>query len=201
MSRRYGRKQRREARARIEYLETASEVVTGMLTREARRRRETQNERDFLLDRMRYWDSEIRSLLGPYTSFAIDDTTFRVDHPDQIRQMPVLPQAPSFMFAGLEAQETVAYYIETMFGFMCGLEEDYLRELRKLLTVRVQCGSYPIGQDAYYALSESMWNTLKREGPTSPGLERMAWRIAQDIVRLLATPKKKTDPRADWMGP
>lgn len=88
-------------------------------------------------------------------------------------------------------EATLSYHIETMLGFMFRLEEEYLAQLRRLLTVRVMVGrDYPQGE-AYYAISEEMWRVLKHDGPNSPGLERLIHRIAGDLVRLLVAPPKK----------
>lgn len=167
-------------------------LVTALSARErelqAKRR---DNER--LLQTMRLWDQEIRALLGPYTSFAIDDTTFRVDRPDQIRRMQVIPQLrPDFLFAGPEAMESLQYYIETMLGFIAGLDEDTNLQLRRLLSVRVKIGGDRTGQDAYYAISESMWAALKN-GPEE-GRERLAMRLGYDFMRLLSGPPKPKAP-------
>lgn len=202
MSRRYGRKQRRAAREKISYLDEQMWHARQAALREGIRSGEYDRKVKFLLDRIRLWDDEIRSLLGPYTSFAIDDTTYRVDRPDQIRQMPVMPPPLSVLPLGPAriVEDSIAYHIETMLGFMCGLEEQDLTRLRRLLTVRVMVGAdYPQGQ-AYYAFSEQTWRELKRVGPNDPGIQRLIHRIAGDLVRLLVAPPKKK-PSGDDLVP
>lgn len=200
MSRRYGRKQRRAARYRIEVLETAHSWACDAVNSERHRRTAIEQKNEFLLDRIRLWDTEIRSLLGPYTSFSIEEPTYRVDHPDQIRQMPIFPPLRAVGSSEYSMEETVSYNIETMLGFMCGLDEEYLVRLRRLLTVRVMVGREPRREDAYYAISEEMWHQMKRDGPNSPGLERFIHRIAGDFVRLLVAPPKKK-PSGDDLVP
>ncbi len=156
------------------------------------RGRSAERRVEFLRESIRLWDGEIRSLLGPYTSFAIDAPTYRVDHPDQIRQMPVMPPLSLLPFGPHDiVEDSITYHIETMLGFMCGLDEEYLARLRQLLTVRVMVGREPRREDVYYAISESLWHQMKRDGPNSPGLERFIHRIAGDLVRLLVAPPKK----------
>lgn len=198
MSRRYGRKQRRAARETIAAQGAQIAKFPMLELMYQKKLRGAEGKVEFLIDRISLWDSEIRALLGPYTSFAIDDTTYRVDHPDHIRQMPVIPPLPSLGAMSASAMpETLTYYVETMLGFMCGLDERDLERLRRLLTVRVMVGDdYPRGQ-AYYAISEQTWNELKRAGPDGLGIARLIHRIAGDLVRLLAAPPKKSKPNGD----
>lgn len=202
MSRRYGRKQRRAARDRIEVLEAAHDMACNVAAAAQQRSHRSEHKTELLLEGIRLWDSEIRSLLGPYTSFAIEEPTFRVDTPDQIRQMPVMPPRP-ICFLGVDSQigiDSIYYHIETMLGFMCGLDEDILQSLRRFLTVRIKVGDdYPLGQE-YYAVSEQTWHQMKRDGPNNAGLERFIHRIAGDLVRLLVTPPKKK-PSGDDLVP
>lgn len=202
MSRRYGRKQRRAARETIATQGLQLAQFRGLELLYQKKLRATEAKTEFLLDSIRLWDGEIRSLLGGYTSFAINEPTFRVDHPDQIRQMPVIPPMP-IGFLGVDTpsgRDSISYHVETLLGFMCGFDENDLARLRRLLTVRVMIGSdYPQGQ-AYYAISEETWRAMKREGPNNPGLERFIHRIAGDLVRLLVAPPKKK-PSGDDLVP
>lgn len=191
MSRRYGRKQRRLAQQQILGLAKglATSVQEGMKIR---------RQRDALMESIQLWDEEIRGLLGSYTSFAIDDTTFRVDHPDLIRQLPVIPPLSPEMLSASTMPEHLTYYVETMLGFIAGLENDDLMRMRRLMTVRVQVGTDRAAGQAYYALSEQMWSDLKKAGPDA--WRRMTYRIASDLVRLLAAPPKKM-PSGDDLFP
>lgn len=200
MSSRYGRNKRRAHRAQIAELEKGSMQLHEMFIREARRRREFADKADFLMDRIRLWDEEIRGLLGPYTSFAIDDVTYRVDHPDQIRQLPVMPPRPTmFSIDTMIGQESLEYYIATMLSFFTSLDERDLDRLRRLITLRIQVGSDHARDLSHYAISEQTWEDLKRAGPDA--WRRLTYRIAGDMVRLLAQPKKKPggDDMADSM--
>lgn len=200
MSRRYGRKQRREARATIEKLENHTIFFTDALIREARRRREAQDQRDFLVDRIRLWDSEIRALLGPYTSFAIDAPTYRVDHPDQIRQMPVIPPMRTFWSVDSHVgMATMQQHIERMLIFMVDFDEDVLIQMRRYLSIRLQIGSERVNE-ACYACSESTWKALTLD-PQGPGMERTIERMTRDMIRLLAAPKPKKKPSGDDLVP
>lgn len=194
MSRRYGRQQRRAARDRIKVLEMAHDMACTAAAHAQDRSMASERKIELLRDQIAMWDAEIRSLLGPYTSFAIDEPTYRVDHPDQIREMPVLPPLSGLPLGPAEiVQESISYHVETMLGFMCGLDEEILTRLRRLLTVRVAVGSDRDRERAYFAVSEQTWRQMKREGPNNPGLEWFIRRIAGDFVRLLvAPPKKKT---------
>lgn len=202
MSRRYGRKQRRAAQEMILDLACSNRMLQGRANDWMAERNKERTKAEFLLDRIRLWDSEIRSLLGPYTSFAINEPTFRVDRSDQIRQMPVMPPSPIGVLS-IDSQigmDSISYHLETMLGFMCGLDEDDLARLRRHLTVRVMVGSDPHGDAAYFAMSEHQWRHFKRGGPSDPGLERFIHRIAGDLVRLvLAPPPKK--PSGDDLVP
>lgn len=200
MASRYGRKQRRAAR---EMIEAQAAQIAKFPTIEVlyqKKVRGAEAQREFLLDRIRLWDSEIRSLLGPYTSFSIEEPTYRVDHPDQIRQMPVIPPLTFRGVSEYSMQEVISYTIETMLGFMCGLDERILERLRRLMTVRVVVGSERYGNEAYWAVTETQWREMKAAGPNSPGLERFIQRIAGDLVRLLVAPPKKK-PSGDDLVP
>lgn len=192
MSRRYGRKQRRAAREQIAAQAAQIDKFPMLEFLYQKKVRAAEAKIEFLLDRIHLWDSEIRSLLGPYTSFAIDEPTYRVDHPDQIRQMPVMQPLSVLPLGPAEiVEQSYAYHIQTMLRFMVDLDERDLERLRRLLTVRVVIGmDYPQGQ-AYYAISEETWRAMKRAGPNDPGLERHIHRIAGDLVRLLVAPPKK----------
>lgn len=196
MSRRYGRKQRRAAREAIAERDKSLWHARQALLGEGNRSGELERRVEFLLESIRLWDGEIRSLLGPYTSFSIEEPTYRVDHPDQIRQMPVIRPISVLPLGPAEIVElSVAYHIETMLGFMCGLDEEYLARLRRLLTVRIMIGGdYPQGQ-AYCAISEETWRAMKRVGPNDPGLARFIHRIAGDLVRLMLAPPKKREQK------
>lgn len=200
MSRRYGRKQRRVARDRIEVLETAHRWACDTIDSERHRRITVERKVEFQLDRIKLWDTEIRSLLGPYTSFSIEEPTYRVDHPDQIRQMPVMPPLRVVGLGTYSMEEAVSYNIETMLGFICGLDERVKERLRRLMTVRVVVGSERYGNEAYWAVTEFQWNEMKKSGPDSSGLERFIHRIAGDLVRLLVAPPKKK-PSGDDLVP
>lgn len=191
MSKRFGRKQRRAARETIAGQEAALFSARQALLQEGMRADKFEQSRGFLLDRIKLWDDEIRSLLGPYTSFAINEPTYRVDHPDQIRQMPVMPPLSAMGVGAYSMEETVSYNIETMLGFMYRLDERTQERLRRLLTVRVVVGSERYGNEAYWAVTEHQWREMKAAGPDSPGLKRFIHRIADDLVRLLVAPPKK----------
>lgn len=192
MSRRYGRKQRRAAQEMILDLACTNRMLRGRVNNQMAERNAARAEVEFLRDRIRLWDTEIRSLLGPYTSFSIEEPTYRVDHPDQIRQMPVLAPLSVRPFGPSEiVEQSIAYHIQTMLGFMYRLDEEYLTRLRRLITLRVVVGREPRGETGYYAVSEDMWYQMKRDGPNSPGLERFIHRIAGDLVRLLVAPPKE----------
>lgn len=200
MSRRYGRKQRRAAREQIAERDQTIWDCRQALLREGIRSSGLARTAERLRESIQLWDSEIRSLLGPYTSFAIDEPTYRVDHPDQIRQMPVIPPLRLNLSGVYSMEESISYHIETMLGFMCGLDERDLERLRRLLTVRVAVGRDYLQGEAYYAVSEEMWHQMKRDGPNNPGLERFIHRIAGDLVRLLVAPPKKK-PSGDDLVP
>lgn len=204
MSRRYGRKQKWAARRRIAVLEAAHDMACTAAAAAQERSRASEHKAEFLLDRIRLWDGEIRSLLGPYTSFAINEPTFRVDHPDRIRQMPVLPPLPALSVGPANVvEDSIAYHIETMLGFMCGLEEEDLTHLRRFLTVQVKIGSLNGDGAAYFAISEHQWRHFKRNGPDDPSLQRFIHRIAGDLMRLLMAPPKKKpsgDDVVDYMA-
>lgn len=201
MSRRFGRNQRRAARAQIEALTDSLESTRSGLLSHRIALRTLQDRNDALTHSIQYWDAEIRCLLGPYTSFAIEDQTYRVDHPDQIRQLPIMPPTTIPLGPTALMPEQVSYYVETMLSFIAGLEEEDLTRLRRLITLRVQVGRDRSQGQAYCALSEQTWHQMKREGPNSPGLQRFIHRIAGDLVRLLASPPKRLQEGDDLFPP
>lgn len=190
MGSRYGRKKRR---AHLDMIAGQDRAIINTQKRLEEARSNAAQERgkvDFLVNRIGHWDDEIRGLLGPYTSFAINDATYRVDHPDQIRQLPIVPPMPmQFSVDTMVGQESMTYYIETMLGFFVELEEKDLMRLRRLLTVRVRVGSNQLQDSAYYAFSEQAWHDLKRAGPDA--WQRMVMRLAGDMIKLLAEPKRR----------
>lgn len=190
MGSRYGRKKRRQAREQIAELSAHLEICMGEATRQRAERNKARSEVEFLLATMRDWNDEIRALLGPYSSLAIDAQTFRVDHPDQIRQMAIMPPVSTeFLFGGPPAKDSIRYYVETMLQFVCGMAEEDLMRLRRLLTMRIMVGS-DTKASAYYSISESAWWGIKNGGPEAQ--RRLAFNAGQDLVRILAAlPKKK----------
>lgn len=201
MSRRYGRKQRRAAREMLLDQACVIRNMQSRLTDERVANRGLRNKVGFLQQLIKHWDSEIRGLLGPYTSFAIEDATYRVDSPDEIRRMPVMPRLSSMDFivsVNTPLQmEQMTYYVETMLSFIAGLEEQDQVQLRRLLTMRI-CIGRDQQQSAYYAFSESMWRDLKKAGPEA--WERIMARVAHDLVRLIASPPKPKNDTADALA-
>lgn len=191
MGSRYGRNKRRRARETIEALSRhvddlavairMDRALLGLQRDELERRRE----------RMRDWDQRIRAMLGPYTSAAIDDTTFRCDRPDQIFQMPVIPQVSpvAFLDAGSAAEEGLTYYVEEILHLVWSMREpDRMRMAREMSFEILLRDDYPVAA-ARYAISEAEFASLRRIG--GDGVAVLARRIAPQIARLLlAEPKK-----------
>lgn len=202
MSRRYGRKQKRAARERILDLSCIVRNLQSRLDNERVAHCKARGQVSMLLETMELWDSEIRGLLGPYTSLAFNDRTFRVDHPDQIRQCPIMP---TLRLTGLgpaddlAMADSISYHVETLLGFVAGLDENDLNRLRRLITLRIMVGDERRGS-AYYAMSESAWNDLKRAGPDA--MRRMVQRVAADMMRVIARPAARpTQPTGDDLVP
>lgn len=188
MSRRFGRKQKRAMRAEIEGLSyglNLSEERRASLAKDLRR---TTNLYAELVSRIEDWDADIRSMLGPFTSFAVNDQTFRVDHPDQIRQMPILPPVPIFSSHPSDMiGETVTYYVERILGLLTDLREDDLMTLRRYLRLRIECGS-DRESSSYFAMSESYWENLMRN---PEAMRRTIPMIVEQLLRQLAQPPKR----------
>lgn len=190
MSRRFGRKQRREARATIDMLCDMLDDNAAFIDKAKRDAFAAERQRDKLLERMEHWDSEIRALLGPYSSAAINDQTYRIDRPEQLRQMSIMPPLRAMPFSASNfGQEEMSYYVESMLGFIAGMHDDDLMRMRRLLTMRVIVGDYDRPERAYYAISESAWQELKRAPPDA--LRRLADRVAGDLLALMARPPKE----------
>jgi len=190
MGNRYGRKQKRAHREMIADLACVSRSLQTRLDGARNDYRRERAKVSRLEDIFQNWDREIRSLLGPYSSFSINDATYRVDHPDQIRRMPILPPVSGFInFDSDIGIESIAYYVETIFGFIVGLSEPDLVTLRRHIAMRVMVGSERQGDSSYYAFSESMWHALKTDRPEAR--TRMAYRIASDLVEVLARGAEK----------
>lgn len=190
MSRRYGRKQRRVAREQITEMAGMLSLTHGALTRERIANKTLRDRLSDIAMVIEHWDREIRYLLGPYSSFAIDDTTFRIDHPDEIRQMPVLPETTvRFDQDMVAAPESLSYYVETMLRFVTDLDESDRLTLRRYLFMRLKIGTDRTGYTEGYAMSESYWNAIRQAPPED--LRRLAQRITHEMLTHLATANKQ----------
>lgn len=190
MASRYGRKKRRQAREQIAALEHLGECQREAIRMDRALLSRQRGDLERLRERMRDWDDRIRAMLGPYTSAAIDDTTYRVDRPDQIFQMPVMPQqpAPSFSAALMIAEETAVCYVENILHLIGEMREGDRTRLSRDLAFDIEVHGYPRAQ-ARYGMSEAFFNDLRRAG--GDGAEILARRIAPRIAELLLSSPKK----------
>lgn len=85
MSKRYGRNQKRQHRARIAALEEMHEMDRALLA-------ERSAELSSLKLEVYEWDEEIRRLLGEYSALRRNTPELRSNHP--IREMPIFEPAP-----------------------------------------------------------------------------------------------------------
>jgi hypothetical protein len=182
MAQRYGRRQKRRAREQIERL--SRERGSFLMTASDLRRR-----LDELHDVIRNWDAEIRHLLGPYTSFAINDTTFHVG-PNGIRQLPVLgPIGPPEMYDGSQIpSEVIERRAVNILELIITSHID-IDPLRRYMRFKLKQG-YETRRDlgeAGYAFSEPLWRDLQRAPPEAK--KRMVRQIAEDVGRILLKPQ------------
>lgn len=200
MSRRYGRKQRRAAREMIDGLVKDNTSLHLHFVEEARGRRRAATQHENLVGVIKAWDADIRALLGPYTSFAVNDITFRVDHVDQIREVPIYPQLGPIGPAGITA-DSLTYHVQRIYSLIAELSEGDRVSLQQFLMFSIREGSDTV-DSAYIGMSQAYWNDLVRD--RSPGrLDRIARRMTEDLIRLLTVPKKKKAgpplPSENWV--
>lgn len=190
MGSRYGRNKRRRHREQVATLQDMLLKRSAYLDEVLRRSRQQAQHIERLKRIFADWDAEIRAFLGPYTSFAINDTTFRVDHPDRVRQMPVMPPLPNLLACPPDhVPEMIEYHAVTMLSFIMGMAEEDLNRMRRLLTMRIQVGGDRPLDSAYYAMSEKAWQELKHAGPDA--MRRMIYRVAEDMLKLVSQPKQQ----------
>lgn len=192
MSSRYGRKQKRAAREQIGMLELSLDTAMSGLTNHRIALRTVQDRFDDLKQRIVEWDGDIRSMLGPYTSFAINDATFRLDQPDHIREMAIMPELPSILaMRADEVTDSVSYYVARMFHLIVDLDETDRMTLRRYLSLRLKWGT---DRQAYscLAMSESSWAHLKQAG--GAGRARAIRNIAEQLLDVLSKGPPKPRP-------
>ena len=188
MGNRFGRRQKRHMRAEIEERQAVNMTLNAVLTQE-RNKAVSLEARLYALDEIiRRWDDEIRYLLGPYTSFAINDTTFRVNHIDQIRQMPVMPRERIGIFPGL-IPDQFSYYVETILHLVSQLHTEENIQLRRYLRFQIKIGSSSTDEVSHYGFSERLWHDLKLA--SSREQQRFAMRIGEEAAALMMKPPKK----------
>jgi len=175
-------------RAEIEERQAVNMTLNAVLTQE-RNKAVSLEARLYALDEIiRRWDDEIRYLLGPYTSFAINDTTFRVNHIDQIRQMPVMPRERIGIFPGL-IPDQFSYYVETILHLVSQLHTEENIQLRRYLRFQIKIGSSSTDEVSHYGFSERLWHDLKLA--SSREQQRFAMRIGEEAAALMMKPPKK----------
>jgi len=175
-------------RAELEERQAINMTLNAVLTQE-RNKTVSLEARLYALDEIiRHWDDEIRYLLGPYTSFAINDTTFRVNNIDQIRQMPVMPRERIGIFPGL-IPDQVSYYVETILHLVSQLHTEENIQLRRYLRFQIKIGSISTDEVAHYGFSERLWHDLKLADPREQ--QRFAKRIGEEVAALMMKPPKK----------
>jgi len=178
-------------RAELEERQAINMTLNAVLTQE-RNKTVSLEARLYALDEIiRHWDDEIRYLLGPYTSFAINDTTFRVNNIDQIRQMPVMPRERIGIFPGL-IPDQVSYYVETILHLVSQLHTEENIQLRRYLRFQIKIGSISTDEVSHYGFSERLWHNLKLAGPREQ--QRFAMRIGKEAAALMMKPPKKKVP-------
>lgn len=198
MSRRYGRRQRRAAREQIEAL---TRDAFQLFTKSEQQQRDIVAQRALyyvLMQRIEDWDSEIRSMLGPYTSFAIDDTTFRVDSLDSIRQMAVMPPLSLSLLSPDSVPDQVSYHVYRVLNIVASLEERDLMTIRQYLRLRIACGTDQEGE-VYLGMSEPHWRHLQHHPEARPRIVRD---IAEHLLHKLAEPPKPKPrplPSESWV--
>jgi len=180
-------------RAEIEARDALVSSTLSVFRAEESRRKEVESKLYVLDEIISHWDSEIRYLLGRYTSFAINDTTFRVDDIDQIRQLPVMPQTPiEYGFVTGLIPDQVSYYVETILYLISQLRTEENFQLRRYLRFQIKIGNSSTDEVAYYGFSERLWHDLKLAGPREQ--QRFARQIGEEAAALMMKPPKKKVP-------
>lgn len=191
MASRYGRKKRQQHRELIADLERLAENQAQAIRMDRALLSRQRDELGRLRERMKDWDERVRAMLGPYTSAAVDDVTFRVDHPDEVAQMPIMPRIDPVMFLRSDtvAEEQVAYYVESILHLIGSMREADRFRMSRDICFEIQArGQYRVGE-ARLGMSESYFQDLQRAG--DDGVAIMARRIAPRIARLLLEGAKK----------
>jgi DNA primase catalytic subunit len=182
MSKRYGRKQKRAHRETIADLAWGMRTAQHQLAESRVLHKRTHQALDDLREVIQFWDGEIRSLLGPYTSFSISDVTFRVSHPDSIRQMPIIMPVQLGALSEFDMVGEMKNHVQNLLHVVCSLtEEDHVR-LSRFISIRLKWGDQNREQSAF-ALSEAMWQHMRADG--GAGVARLAQRIMPDLIRLI----------------
>lgn len=180
MGNRYGRKQKRAHRAMIADLAATERFVRNQLGESERRMHDMR-------ERLQDWDERIRMLLGPYTSAAINDTTFRFDR-EQVRQMEVMPFIDiASVLRGPEVMppELVAYVEEIIYLIGTMTKEDGLALSRRMY---FDVDSFRLRREACYGMSRSYFEDLMRDGER--GISILSKIIAKQAAAILLREQK-----------
>ena len=194
MASRYGRKKRRQHREMILDLQCTERFLRQQL---AGREREVWAQRrkiEEFQERFNDWNDRVCSLLGPYTSAAINDTTYRVDDLHTVRQMPVMPRLEPVDFSrGPEAiPAQLEYYMENILHLIADLPPRDSTSLARRMFFDIEMHGYR-QRSAAYGFSEMMFRDLMRDGER--GIRILARKIAPQIAQLLLAEKKQEERR------
>lgn len=187
MGSRYGRKQKRAHRAAMAELQQNRLSLSTQLDYRMGQLRECERAQHNMRERLRDWDERIRMLLGPYTSAAINDTTFRVDR-GHIRQMAVMPSIdmPSVL-RGPEVMpmELVAYVEEIVYLIGTMTKEDRLELSRRMY---FDVDNFVLRREACSGMSRRYFEDLMRAGDR--GIEILSKTIAKQAAAILLQEQK-----------
>ena len=137
--------------------------------------------------RLRDWDQRIRQLLGPYTSAAINDTTFRVDR-NRVRQMQVFPSLDlNYSNAVSPMDEAVVGYVEDILYLIGSLERSDRTQLSRRMYFDID-GPGP-RREAVCGMTEYYFQDLMRDGDR--GIEILAKIISKQIAKILLNEKRE----------
>lgn len=189
MANRFGRRQRRRARAAVEALDQENQRLSRILQDVSARHIKDHNRLHHLHELMHEWDSEVSAIFGRHSSLHFEPRSIPIREAHEIGRLPVHREArPIPMdFDGLP-DEAISYHVERMIHTMMTLDTEKRFDMSRRMLVRL---NYADGQritDGGYAFSEAMW----RDMVENPELrERIIRDVAHRMMQLFVNAVKK----------
>lgn len=193
MSKRYGRKQRRQARSteafllgEMERLLQENDHAAHQLYDERLGVDQIRAQLGELWLRIFDWDNEVREMLGKYSAFLFESGVWKGKAPSRLEVRPPLSAS---VFTQSVMEQSVAYFVEQMHWFRVQISEMDPIHMRRLLRVKLT--------DTDIEASCGISGVMLHKGMLG---DREIHQIALDVARLLVdtinAPPKKSRQRA-----